>query len=151
MVMGRLVCTKCHGARFGRCRARWSPPLQLGAAQSLLEAQVLRLIYIDNFSALALTQGAADQVSKTMLERLQTLRVDAVAEQDDDPLLWFVLSFDGSYWRPTPCKFWRVALTLRSLASRRVLLYGLQISRVSGHAKSLFGLRRERRAIFAHG
>ena len=57
-----------------------SPPSQFGASQSLLKVLVLRWIYIGNFAALALTQGAADQVLKTMLERPQTIRIDAVAE-----------------------------------------------------------------------
>ena len=100
---------------------------------------------------MAHTQGAADQVLMTMLEWPQTLRIDAVAWQDDDPLLGFVMSPGGSHWRPTPRKFWRVAITLRSLACSRVPRSGLQIKQVLGHTMSLFGLRREFVAIFAHG
>ena len=47
--------------------------------------------------------------------------------QDDDPLLGFVLSPDGSHWRPTPREFWPVALTLRSLACSRVPVSGLDV------------------------
>ena len=51
------------------------------------------------------------------MTRLQTLSLISMMIHS---LLGFVLIPDGYHWRPTTRKFWRVALTLRSLASSRV-------------------------------
>ena len=104
MLLGRLVYSDLDDAVGGvKIRPRRPfPLLQKGAAQSLREAQVFRWTNIDNFAALPLTQGAADQVLKTMLERL--LRIDAVANV---PSIWTTnqpsirtryVAFSSSQW-----------------------------------------------------
>ena len=158
--MGGVVHSRCHGARLGRCSGRVSRSDNEGRfrfknwlpSSHCWKFKVFRLTALTTFAAWALTQGATDQVLETMLERPQTLRIDAVAEEDENPLLGFVLSSGGSHWRPRPAQ----VLTSRAQRSAvwhtgRVSRSGLHSCIVSGRATSLFGLYYELMTIFAHG
>ena len=65
-------------------------------------------------------------------------------------LLGFELADPGTCWRPSPKKFWRVALALRELAFGRCRRTGTQINRALRHSISVFGLRRELYSVFQY-
>ena len=111
---------------------------------------VVKWLYIDNFAALALSQAEAEETLTRMLERLETAGVAARVEPSSDALLGFELADSGTCWRPSPKKFWRIALALWELAIGRCRRTGTQINRALGNAMSLFGLRRELYNVFQY-
>ena len=60
--LGNVLDSSVSGVKIRQRRP--SPPLQLGLAHPLLEAQIVRLIFRDTDAALALTQEVADEVLK---------------------------------------------------------------------------------------
>ena len=96
------------------------------------DSPVVKLLHIDNFAALALSQAEADGPSARMLRRLQTAGVVARTEKSSDALLGVELVESGTCWRPSPKKFWRIALAFRELAFGRCRRADTQISRPSG-------------------
>ena len=92
---------------------------------------MVKLLYIDNFAALALSQAETDESLTRMLRRLETAGVVARAEPSSDALLGFDLVESGTCWRPSPKKFWRIALAIREQAFGRCRRTGPRASRVS--------------------
>lgn len=109
-----------------------------------------RIIYIDNFASLSTSKQQAQDDLKDMLSRLAARSIQAVAEDDDDPLLGFELDPDGREWRPTARKVWRIAFALKDLCWSQKRRTGRHISRALGHAASIYGLRPEMLAVFSH-
>ena len=72
----------------------------------------VKLLYIDNFAALALSQAAADESLTRMLGRLETAGVVARA----NPIRCAAGVDSETCWRPSPKKFWRIAMAIRPLA-----------------------------------
>ena len=112
---------------------------------------VVKLLYIDNFAALALSQAEADESLTRMMGRLGAAGVVARVELPTGALVGFQLVESETCWRPTPKKFWCIALALRELAFGKCRRTGTRISRALGHATSLFGSRRELDSVFFEG
>ena len=68
-----------------------------------------------------------------MLGRLETVDVVARAEPSSDALLGFEIVDSGTCWRPSPKKFWRIALAIRELAFDTCRRMSTQIRRASGN------------------
>ena len=83
-----------------------------------------------------------------MLGRLRALDIVAEEEPEDSPVLGFVLQDGRQVWAPTANKFWRLAYTFEEAGWGRRHFSGKEVSRMLGHAASLFGLRHELFAVF---
>ena len=80
---------------------------------------------------------------RSMLERLRVAHIVAVEEPEDSPVLGFVLQDGQQVWAPTANKFWRLAYAFEEAGWGRRHFSGTEVSRMLGHAASIFGLRHE--------
>ena len=96
------------------------------------DGPVVKLLHIDNFVALALSQAKADESRARMLGRRETAAVAARVEPSSDALQGFELTDSGICWRPPPKTFLLLALALRELAFGRCRRTGTQIHHAFG-------------------
>ena len=111
-----------------------------GRLGPLLDAE---LLYIDNFIALSVSSKRAAGMMRAMLGRLRAVDIVAEEEPEDSPVLGFVLQGGQQVWAPTANKFWRLAYTFEEAGWGRRHFSGKEVSRMLGHAASVFGLRHE--------
>ncbi|CAK0881998.1 unnamed protein product, partial [Prorocentrum cordatum] len=110
-------------------------PVQPGSGVSL--------IYVDNFAALATSQEEAGCLLEEMLAAVAAAGAEAGPGPQGSPLLGFELDSEGTRWRPSARKFWRVALALRALGWGKTRRAERQIARVVGNASAIVLLRLE--------
>ncbi len=110
-----------------------------------------KLLYIDNFCALALSEEDSRRFTRQMVDCLSAAGIFADFDATDDDhyaLLGFRLAHASGHWELTDKKFWRLVGALDHVLAPNSLMTGREAEVLIGHAVAALMLRRDMLSLF---